>query len=155
VLDNTSLGRVCSRLKVILLTAVILVFFPIIGSALYIGAGFVWLRERVGLRSHRSVGFLFASAYAAIAAILGCRLFQGHLAPRFTGIYLLGIVFTAYRFTWRSAAYLFAIALAVSAWVQPPASGWHWLVSFAAASVFSIVVAARLKTVPVHAGMGG
>jgi len=142
------------RLKVFLLTTLIVVFFPIIGSALYISTGFAWLRERAGLGSFRSAGFLFASAYAAVATMVAWRLFQGHLLPRFSDIYLLGIVLTAYRFTWRSAAYLFVLALAVSAWVEAPASDWYRLVSFAAVAVCSIVVVARLKAVPVRAGMG-
>lgn len=151
MIENGLIGRVCSRLKVILLTTVIVAFFPIIGSALYISAGFISLRERLGPRTLRPDGFLFACAYAAIATIAAWRLSQGHPLSQFSDIFLLGIVLTAYRFTWRSAVYLFVVALAVSAWVQPPAPDWYRLVSFAVLSVCSIVVVARLKTIPVRA----
>lgn len=134
-----------------LLTAVIVVFFPIVGTALYLSTAFAWLRERAGLRLLRPQGFLFASAYATIAAVIAFRLFQGHLLPRFSDIYLLGIVLTAYRFNWRPAAYLFLLAVVLSAWLQPPVSGSYWLVSFAVLSVCSIAVVSRLKTLPAHA----
>lgn len=149
--DNGPTSHVCPRLKAILLTTVIVAFFPIIGSALYISTGFISLRERVGLRSLPSNGFLFASAYAAIASIAAWRLSQGHPLSEFNDIYLLGIVLTAYRFTWRSAAYLFVLALALSAWLDPLAPDWYRMVSFAAVSVCSIVVVARLKTIPARA----
>lgn len=154
MLANGQMGRIYprlrlyQRLKAAFLTTVIVVFFPIIGTALYISTGFIWLREHFGPRSLRFDGFLFASAYAALATAAACELFKGHLLPRFNDIYLLGIVLTAYRFTWRSAAYLLALALALSAWAQPPVSDRYGMISFAAVSVCSIAVMARLKTVP-------
>ncbi len=143
MLENSPIGHLCSRLKVILLTTVIVFFFPIIGTAFYISAGLDWLRRRFPWRSVRAGGFLFACAYAAIAAVAACRLFPEHLLPRFNDIFLLGILLTVYRFTWRPAALLLAVALVVSASAQAPLSG---MASFVVVSVFSIAAVARLQT---------
>ena len=149
--DNDTFGLLRPRLKLALLSTIIVVFFPIIGTALYISTGFIWLRDRLARASPRLDGFLFASAWAAIATLLACRLFPEHLLSRMDDIYLLGIVLTAYRFTWRSAAFLFVLALALIVWMRPPAADWSWLISFATISLCSIVVMARLKAAPAPA----
>jgi hypothetical protein len=143
VLERGSIGTLFSRLKVILLTTVVILFFPIIGAALYSSLGFDWLRERFGWRSFRIDGVLFASAYAILTTVAACRLFPHLLMPRFTDIFLLGIVLTAYRFTWRPAAFLLVIAFAVEAWVQTAAVT---LASSTIVSICSIAVVARLQS---------
>src|SRR6266567_4776843 len=97
-------------------------------------------RERAESRFAHADGFLFASVYAAIA-MTACRLFPGHLGPRLNDIFLVGIVLTVYRFTWRPAALLLAAGLAVSAWAQLSLDGaldgaLDGIVWFALVSVF-------------------
>lgn len=162
--DQYPVGRLYEKWKVILLSTVIVVFFPVIGLVFYIEAAFDWLRERIGLGEARADGFVFASVYALSAILAGVRLFPGQAHLRLNDIFLLGIVLTAYRFTWRSASFLFAIAVMVSAWTQPP--DWFRVSSFAVVALFSIGVVARLKAASIpgrakphalrlhHAGMG-
>jgi len=136
------------RLKAALLTGVVVICFPVIGSALYLSSAYLTLRGRLGRPFPRLGGFLFASAWAAVATIAACRFFPAHLLPRIGDLYLLGIVLTAYRFPWRPAVYLFVLALALAAWVRAPASDLSWLASFAVISLCSIAVIARLKPQP-------
>jgi membrane protein implicated in regulation of membrane protease activity len=66
----------------------------------------------------------------------------------------VGIVLTAYLYTWESAAYLVLISVGVAAWILPPDGSllvqqfadWYRLVSFAALSVFLVCVITRMKT---------
>jgi hypothetical protein len=65
----------------------------------------------------------------------------------------VGIVLTAYLFTWESALYLTIVSLLVSAWILPPGGSfsvqqfadWYRLLSFAALSVFLICLISRMK----------
>ena len=148
MLEWSPVGRLCSRLKLILMTTAIVVSFPIIGAAFYARLGYAWLRDRFGLDSRRASGFLFASAYGLLATLAACRVFPGNPIPRFHDFFLLGIVLTAYRFDRGPALFLFALALPVSVWLQPglgSLAGGSSLASFAVVSMCSILVVARLK----------
>jgi hypothetical protein len=90
----------------------------------------------------RADGFLFAVVYAAMA-VAACQLFPGHLQPRQHDIFLVGIVLTVYRFTWRPAALLLAAGLVISALANPSLDS---LASFALVSAFLMTVMARLQT---------
>jgi K+-sensing histidine kinase KdpD len=99
------------------------------------------------------MGFLFASIFSAAISPVTMQLFGGHPLPRFNDVFLLGIVLTAYFFTWESAAYLLVISILVSAWVLPPygsfwiegATEWYRLASFTLLSVFLILLITRMK----------
>jgi len=114
----------------------------------------MWLRERMGFRSPRMVGLLFATVYSLVTSPLVCSLFHSRPLPRFNDIFLVGIVLTTYLFTWESGAYLLAISLAVSGYVLPPYGSfavatpedWYRIASFACISVFLIGLVHRLKT---------
>ncbi|MBZ5725117.1 MAG: DUF4118 domain-containing protein [Acidobacteriia bacterium] len=124
-----------------------------IGSLFYARRALMWMQAHLGLHSNRSMGFLFASLFAVVTSPVICTLFNSHPVPRFNDVFLVGIVLTAYLFTWEPAVYLLAISVAVSAWVLPPAGSfaiaqlvdWYRLISFAILSVFLIVLVTRLK----------
>lgn len=124
-----------------------------IGSLFYLRKVTIWMRTRLGLKSSRSAGFLFASCYALVASTLICSVFRSLPVPRFNDIFLIGIVLTTYLFTWDAAAFLLAIAMLVSAWVLPPygtfavarMEDWYRIFSFTCVSVFVIVLVHRLK----------
>jgi hypothetical protein len=125
----------------------------VIGSLFYVRRVFTWVRDHLAFRSTRITGLAFATLFALIASPLTLTLFDGRPLPRFNDLFLVGIVLTAYLFTWDAAAYLLVIAVAVSAWVLPPygsflVSGfkeWYRLISFAAVSIFMIYLITRLK----------
>lgn len=113
----------------------------------------LWIRESSTFRSNRLAGFLFATLFAVIVSPLTLRLFDGHPLPRFNDLFLVGIVLTAYLFTWESSVYLLVISLLVSAWVLPPSgtfliagfSEWYRIASFAAIALFLLFLITRLK----------
>ena len=127
-----------------------------IGSLFYVRKVFIWVREHLGFRSTRITGFIFASVFALIASPLTVTLFDGLPLPRFNDLFLIGIVVTAYLFTWESAAYLLMIALGVSAWVLPPTgtfmiqgfTDWYRIISFAVVSAFMVALITRMKSQP-------
>lgn len=124
-----------------------------IGSLFYLRKAILWIRTRLGLKSSRSMGYLFASCYALVASILICSVFRSLPVPRFNDIFLIGIVLTTYLFTWDAAAFLLGIAMLVSAWVLPPygtfavarMEDWYRIFSFTCVSVFLIMLVNRLK----------
>jgi hypothetical protein len=125
----------------------------VIGSLFYVGRVFRWIRDHLGFCSARATGFLFASLFALIASPVTVTLFGGHPIPRFTDLFLIGIVLTAFMFTWDASVYLLAVSLAVSAWILPPYgsftivgfSEWYRLISFASVSLLLICMITRLK----------
>ncbi len=125
----------------------------IIGSLFYVRKVFTWVRDHFGFHSTRVTGFIFASIFALIASPLTVTLFDGHPLPRFNDLFLVGIVLTAYLFTWESALYLLLISLGVSAWVLPPTGSfsiegftdWYRIISFALVSIFMVALITRLK----------
>ena len=125
----------------------------VIGSLFYVRRVFTWVRDHLGFHSTRVTGFIFASVFALIASPLTVTLFNGHPLPRFNDLFLVGIVLTAYLFTWESASYLLLISMAVSAWVLPPTgsfsiegfSDWYRFVSFCLVSIFMIILITKLK----------
>jgi K+-sensing histidine kinase KdpD len=124
-----------------------------IGSLFYLRKATFWIRSRLGLKSSRSMGYLFASCYALVASILICSVFRSLPVPRFNDIFLIGIVLTTYLFAWDAAAFLLGIAVLVSAWVLPPYGSfgvarmedWYRIFSFTCVSLFLIVLVHRLK----------
>jgi hypothetical protein len=123
-----------------------------IGCLFYTRRVFTWVRHHLGFHATRS-GYLFATLFALTASALTVTLFDGHPPPRFGDLFLIGVALTAYLFTWDAAAYLLALAMAVSAWVLSPTGSflamgfaeWYRLVSFAVVSVFAICAITRLK----------
>ena len=124
----------------------------VIGCMFYVKRVAGWIRS-TGFRSPRAMGFFFASFFALIATPATTLLFMNNPLPRFNDIFLVGIVLTAYLFTWDASAYLLVIALLVSSWVLPPYGSLrvasfveaYRLLSFAALSVFLICLITRLK----------
>ena len=114
---------------------------------------FSWIRDRMGLRSARINGFVFATLFAVFACPLTLALFEGNPLPRFNDLLLVGIVLTAYLFTWEASVYLLTLSLLVSAWVLPPSNSfaivgfreWFRMASFAGVSIFLVLVITRLK----------
>ena len=126
----------------------------LIGSLFYLRRVAGWVRVLVGVRSSKSMGFLFASVFGLAVSPLTMQLFGGHPLPRFNDVFLVGIVLTAYLFTWESAAYLMVISIVVSAWILPPNgtlrvdgfADWYRLASFTMVSIFLISLITRMKT---------
>lgn len=126
----------------------------LIGFLFYIKRITAWVRSHLGLQSQRATGFFFATIFAIITIPVTLTLFQAHPLPRFNDVFLVGIVLTAYFFTWESSVYLLLISLGVSAWILPPADSlrvhefadWYRLISFAALSVFLICLLTRMKS---------
>ena len=126
----------------------------LIGSLFYLRRVAGWVRVLIGLRSSKSMGFLFASVFGLAVSPLTLQLFGGHPLPRFNDVFLVGIVLTAYFFTWESAAYLMVISILVSAWILPPNgtlriegfAEWYRLASFTMVSVLLISLITRMKT---------
>jgi len=126
----------------------------VIGALFYVRRFVMWLRERMGLRTPRTVGLLFATLYSLVTSPLVCTLFHSRPLPRFNDIFLVGIVLTTYLFTWESAVYLLVLSLGVSAYVLPPYGSfavalpedWYRMASFACISIFLIGLVHRLKT---------
>lgn len=124
-----------------------------IGSLFYCRRVILRLRARLGVRSPRAAGYLFAAAYAALASPLIYSVFRSHPLPRFGDIFLVGVVLTAYLFTWDSAALLLVLGLAVSAYMLPPhgtlyvarPEDWYRLSSLAVVSIFLICLVNQLK----------
>jgi len=112
-----------------------------------------FIRDYAGMRSARSTGFAFATAYALLAVPLSLTFFGGQPMPRFNDIFLVGIALTVYFFSWESGAYLFAISLLASAWILSPDgtlrvegfTEWYRLISFSTLSVFIILLLTRMK----------
>jgi|ERR1051326_6524745 K+-sensing histidine kinase KdpD len=127
-----------------------------IGCLFYFKRAAAWLRAQAGLRLHKGLGFAFASLYALVASPIALIVFRHHPLPRFSDVFLLGVVLTAYLFTWEPAAYLLVVSLFVSAWVLPPYGSmrvddfadWYRLMSFAVLSVFLICLITRMKRQP-------
>jgi hypothetical protein len=128
----------------------------LLGSIFYLKRAATWTRGLLGglgIRSRRAMGFVFASSFALIASPLTLVVFHSHALPRFNDFFLVGIVLTAYYFTWESATYLLMISLVVSAWVLPPYGSmkvvgfdeWYRLVSFAVLSVFLVCMISRMR----------
>jgi len=124
-----------------------------IGSLFYVRRVTLWLRRNLNIRSPRALGFVFATAYAVLVSPVVCSLFRSSQLPRFGDIFVLGIVLTAYFFTWEGAAYLLAITVVVSASIISPygtltvtgAGNWYRLASFAGVSLFLIGLISRVK----------
>ena len=125
-----------------------------IGSLFYLKKLSSWIRAHFEVRSSRAIGFAFATFFALVAVPLTTTVFHAHAVPRFNDLFLVGIVLTAYLFTWDAAVYLLLIATLVSAWVLPPYGSirvegfaeWYRLCSFIAISIFLICLISRMKT---------
>src|SRR5579864_6525136 len=91
-----------------------------IGSLFYVKRAANWIRQYLPMRSERSKGFVFATCFALVASPITAVFFQSNPLPRFNDLFLVGIVLTAYLFTWEGSTFLLLIALLVSAWVLPP-----------------------------------
>ena len=112
-----------------------------------------WIRTHLGLRSQRALGFVFATCFALVASPVTLTVFQSQVLPRFNDLFLVGVVLTAYLYTWESSTYLLVISLLVSAWILPPNGSfrvagfadWYRLASFAALSTFLIFLISRMK----------
>jgi hypothetical protein len=124
-----------------------------VGMLFYVKRVFVWARRHLGYKSERAMGFAFATLFAVITSPVTMALFHSRPLPRFNDVFLVGIVLSAYLFTWESAVYLLLISLGVSAWILPPDGSlrvhefadWYRLVSFALLSVFLVCVITRMK----------
>jgi len=124
-----------------------------LGCLFYLKRIASWVRSFPGLRSERGSGFVFATAFALVTSPLAMALFGAHPLPRFNDLFLIGIVLTAYFFTWEPALYLTTVSLAVAAWILPPSGSFvvqefsdrYRLVSFGALSIFLICLITRMK----------
>lgn len=126
----------------------------VIGSLFYVKRMLPWVGNHLGASSPRRAGFLFATAFALVAAPVIVYVFRDHAVPRFNDVFLIGIVLTAYLFRWEASLYLLGISLLVSAWVLPPSGSfkvsglneWYRMISFAVVSVFLVYLVSRGKT---------
>jgi hypothetical protein len=126
----------------------------ILGFLFYAKRVGAWAQKAIGPVPQRLSGFAFATVFAVVTSPVTLSLFQAHPLPRFNDVFLVGIVLTAYLFTWESAAYLLCISIAVSAWILPPYgtlyiqefADWYRLISFALLSTFLICLITRMKS---------
>src|ERR1051326_7957433 len=101
------------------------------------------LRQNAAPREFQAAGFAFAMVYAAAAAVAAFTLFPGDLLPRLHDVFLVGIVLTVYRFTWRPGTVLLAAGLIILAFVNSSLTG---MASFALLACVLMAVMARLQT---------
>lgn len=126
----------------------------VVGALFYLKAVTGWISRHTGLRSARSMGFLFATGYALVASPVVLAVFNARPVPRFNDIFVVGIVLAAYLFTWESAVYLLVISIGFSAYVMHLHFGGtpgsvqdvYRLISFAAICVFLIHLITRMKS---------
>lgn len=124
-----------------------------IGALFYFRRFVTTIRKVLRLRSARATGFLFATVFAVISSPMVLGIFNAYPMPRFNDIFLVGVVLTAYLFTWEPAVYLLVISVAVSAYILPPNGSFgiakmsdvYRLISFTGVSVLLIVLINRLK----------
>jgi len=62
--------------------------------------------------------YQFAAAYSLAASALGI-FFLHPVPPRYMDIYLIGIMFSTWRWSWRPAAVIFVMSTIVANWVLP------------------------------------
>jgi K+-sensing histidine kinase KdpD len=125
----------------------------VIGALFYVKRIAAWLRNRLGLRSERAFGYAFATFFALVTSPITMALFHQHALPRFNDVFLVGVVLTAYFFTWDASVYLLLVSLLVSAWILPPDGSlavqqfadWYRLISFGALGVFLVCLISRMK----------
>ena len=99
------------------------------------------------------LGYLFATAYAALATLIAVFSYHSQPLPRFMDIFLVGIAATAYFFAITPAAYLWLLSVFISAWILPPMGSfaiadpadYYRLVSFSVVSALLILITSRLK----------
>jgi hypothetical protein len=91
-----------------------------IGTLFYVRRVVVWLRSQGENRVRAYSGFLFATLYGGIASLIAFNVFAAHPLPRFGDIFLIGVVLTAYLFSWQPALYLYLSSLVVTIYVLPP-----------------------------------
>ena len=99
------------------------------------------------------LGYLFATAYAAVATLIAVLTYRSQPLPRFMDIFLVGIAVTAYFFAISPAAYLWLLSVAISAWILSPMGSfaiadpadYYRLISFSAVSALLILITSRLK----------
>jgi hypothetical protein len=125
----------------------------ILGSLFYVRRVTAWLRKRAGSYSAQAMGFVFATLYALGASPLVLFVFNIRAVPRFSDLFLIGIVLACYRFTWQSSVYLLVLSVVATAYALPAygtfriaaASDVYRLISFTVVSVFVIILITRLK----------
>jgi uncharacterized protein DUF4118 len=121
-------------------------------SLLLIGA-ITLLRMGPVRKSVFRLGYLFATAYAALAALIAVLTYHSQPMPRFMDMFLVGIAATAYFFAVAPAAYLWLLSVFISAWVLPPMGSfavadpedYYRLISFSVVSALLILITSRLK----------
>jgi K+-sensing histidine kinase KdpD len=124
-----------------------------IGSLFYVKKILLWTKNLLSTNSPMQAGFLFATLFAFLATALTVVVFHNHALPRFTDVFLIGIVLTAYLFRWEPSVYLLGISLLVSAWVLPPYGSfrvagfveWYRMGSFTLVSVLLVYLLSRGK----------
>lgn len=70
-----------------------------------------------GEMSQKQVPYFFAAAYSVAATAVALQLKP--IPPRFMDLYLLGIMYTRFRWSWRPAALIYLLSLAAAAWILP------------------------------------
>lgn len=116
------------------------------------------LKHRAAQKLSFPLGYVFATAYAAIALVTTLVMSHSQVIPRFMDIFLVGIAVTAYFFTISPATYLLAISVAISAWILPPSGSfaianpldWYRIFSFTAVAALLIFLTDRLKRWSAH-----
>lgn len=125
-----------------------------IGTLFYMRRVATFTRKHLRIKSPRVMGFIFATIYAIVASPVMLTIFHAKVMPRFNDIFLVGVVLTAYLFTWEPAVYLLVISTVVSVYMLPPAgvirvstaSDIYRLVSFVAVTGFLVILIIRLKS---------
>ena len=135
----------------------------VIGSLFYFRRVTTWIRRHLGVRSERSMGFLFATCYALVVSPLVLTIFHTEPIPRFNDVLLVGVALTAYLFTWESAVYLLVLSVGFSAYVLQvysvtrqagPLLDAYRLTSFTLVGVLLICLITRLKAKAAARGNG-
>lgn len=80
-----------------------------------------WFDRLVQPRRTLVLGSVFALLYGTLATAVSLTVFSSTYTPRFSDIFLIGVLLTSYLYCWQPAAVLFLHSLLVTAYVLPPA----------------------------------
>ena len=98
-----------------------------------------------GMRQ-KQIPYFFAAAYSLTATVIALPL--DPIPPRFMDLYLVGIMYSTFRWSWRPAALIYLLSLAGAAWILPRfasvavsggANGYRML-SYTVTAVFAMQV---------------
>ena len=128
----------------------------IVGLLFYVRRLAAWMSFLRGNRARRYGGFLFAALYGTISSLVTLLVFRAHPVPRFSDIFLIGVVLTAHLFSWQPAIFLYVGSLLVTIYVLPPFGQFrlsgegdvYRILSYSVCCIFLIWIVERKRANP-------